>query len=228
MGWKTTTILIRPARLDSGPDQLLAELGFEKRRKIDDKPFSGAGAGSIWVGSIGDCVILETSFAFILIDDQNEGSPHGVTFKKALFQRFPEAVITAVWAHSVTGGWGYAVYERGVPIRRHLGSEREIYIDEGPRLPIEKELIAKYEKIEQDGVVSYRDPDCPECDDMLEGDLGDCITPAVGSFYAGTDIEALNAAGANFWVNDEEEQFHAAQALAQTKARKRPWWAFWK
>lgn len=72
MGWKTTTILIRPAHLDGGHDQLLAALGFEKRRKIDDAPFSRAGAGGIWVGATEDCVILETLFALDLLGEQTK------------------------------------------------------------------------------------------------------------------------------------------------------------
>jgi hypothetical protein len=58
MGLKTQTILVRHAFLDGGPDKLLADLGYEMRRKIRDVPFSHSGAGSIWIGAIGDCIVI--------------------------------------------------------------------------------------------------------------------------------------------------------------------------
>ena len=69
MGWKTQSILIRPAFLDGGPDKLLAYLGYERRRKVDDTSFSRAGAGSIWIGSIEDCIVIYTHFAGAFFDD---------------------------------------------------------------------------------------------------------------------------------------------------------------
>lgn len=137
-------------------------------------------------------------------------------------------MITAVWAHSVVDGWGYAVFLRGAPIRRHSGAEGEICIDDGPRLPIEEKLIGKLEKIEQAGLIYYRDPNYPEGDDMTEADLGNYLTPKIASFYAGKDILELDAPGANFWLNDREAQFLTAQTQTQLKTPERPWWAFWR
>jgi hypothetical protein len=64
MGWKTQTILIRPALPGPDPDELLGRLGYEKRRKIEDAPFATAGSGSIWVGAIGDCIVMYTPCAW--------------------------------------------------------------------------------------------------------------------------------------------------------------------
>jgi hypothetical protein len=63
MGWKTNTILVRPALLGAGPDNLLGQLGYEKRRKIGDVPFGTSGGGSIWIGAIGYCIVIYTALA---------------------------------------------------------------------------------------------------------------------------------------------------------------------
>jgi hypothetical protein len=53
--------------LDGGSDKLLANLGYEKRRKIDDASFSKAGTNSIRVGSIGDSILLYTYLAPVFL-----------------------------------------------------------------------------------------------------------------------------------------------------------------
>jgi hypothetical protein len=86
MGWKTDTILIRPAGLDGGPEKLLAELGYRSPRKVSETSFGEAGAGSIWIGAIGDCVILYTDLAGGFFSDE---VPEANEFKTAVLQRLP-------------------------------------------------------------------------------------------------------------------------------------------
>jgi hypothetical protein len=123
MGSKTNTILIRPALLGAGPDELLGHLGYEKRRKIKDEPFATAGGGSIWIGAIGDCIVMYTPFAchFFdgLPDDPNDED--FAFFKSSLFRHFYDAKIVGLILDSRVDAWGYAVFRSGALIRRSYG-----------------------------------------------------------------------------------------------------------
>src|SRR5262249_61788208 len=59
MRWKTQTIIIRPAALGGSPDKLVADLGYGKRRWIGATSLLLAGGGSLWIGLVGDCVVIE-------------------------------------------------------------------------------------------------------------------------------------------------------------------------
>ena len=121
MGFKTETMLIRPAALDGGADKLLADLGYDKRRKINNAPFATAGGGSMWIGSTGDCIVVYTYLASGFFDDPREHRDV-VDFKDALARIFPEADIAALFLHSVVGAWGFAVFRRGTLICRQTDS----------------------------------------------------------------------------------------------------------
>ncbi len=227
MGWKTQSILIRPAFLDGGPDKLLAGLGYEWRRKVDDTSFSRAGAGSIWIGSIEDCIVIYTHFAGAFFDDDFAKDGDFIEFKNALLRRFPEADVAVFSAHSVVAHWGFAIFRRGALIRRQYGADGTTLCDEGSRLPVEEAYIARFQRIETDGEVRYRDPDHPERDDMTEADLGELLVPEIGYFYAGVPLDALDAPGTNFWLNDDEARFRASMQQYRAKVQTRPWWKFW-
>lgn len=227
MGWKTSTILIRPAFLEGGPDKLLADLGYERRRKISDTTFWRAGGGSIWIGAIEDCIVIYTHLAGAFFDDNAAKDPDFIEFKNALLRCFPEADIAAFFAHSVVAGWGYAIFRRGVLVRRHYGAEGIVYCNEGSRLPVEEAYIAKFPKIGTEGEVKYRDPEHPEYDDMTEADLGELLVLELGFSYTGVPFEELDVPGADFWLNDDEAKCRARDQQFRAKTRTRPWWRFW-
>src|SRR5262249_40874397 len=118
MGWKTNTILVRPALLGAGADELLKHLGYEKRRRIKDEPFATSGRGSIWIGAVGDCIIIYTLLADAFfdgfLDDPNDKS--FAFFKSALLRRFYDAEVVALTLNSVVDAWGYAVFRSGALI----------------------------------------------------------------------------------------------------------------
>ncbi len=227
VGWKTQTILIRPAFLDGGPDKLLADLGYEERRKINETSFSYAGRGSIWIGSIEDCIVIYTHFAGAFFDENAAKSKDFIEFKNALLRRFPEADVAAFSAHSVVGHWGFAIFRRGALIRRQYGADGITFCDEGSRLPVEEAYIAKFQRIETEGEARYRDPDHPEYDDMTEADLGELLVPEICYSYTGVPLDALDAPGTNFWLIDDEAKFQASMQHYRPKFQSRPWWKFW-
>jgi hypothetical protein len=227
MGWKTQSILIRPAVLDGGPDKLLADLGYQRRRKIDDTPLSSAGGGDIWIGSVEDCIVIDTHLAGGFFDDDFAKDGDFIEFRNALLQRFPDADIAAFSANSVVEHWGFAIFRRGALIRRQFGADGNTFCDEGSRLPIEEAYIAKFQRIEAEGEIRYRHPDHPEYDDMTEADLGVLLVPEIGCSYAGVPLDALDAPGTNFWLNDDEAKFRASTQQVRANIQTRPWWKFW-
>jgi hypothetical protein len=234
VGFKTQSILIRPAFLDGGPDKLLSDLGYERRRKADDTTFSRAGAGSIWIGSIEDCIVIYTHFAGAFFDDNFAKDKDFIEFRIALLRRFPEADVAAFSAHSGVGYWGFAVFRRGTLIRRQYGADGTTFCDEGPLLPVEEAYISKFQRIETEGEVRYRDPNHPEYEDMTVADFGEQLVPEIGRSYTGVPFDELNAPGTNFWLNDDEAEFLSMMQKQRTEEQQRratfqtrPWWKFW-
>jgi hypothetical protein len=227
MGWKTQTILIRPAGLDGGPEKLLAELGYGSPRKVSETSFAEAGAGSIWIGAIADCVILYTYLAGGFFGDEDRASNE---FKTALLQRFADADVAALSLHSVVGAWGFAVYQRNTLIRHQDGYDGMVIRDEGPRLPAEEACLARFERHDVDGTIIYRDPAHPEFDDMSDSDFGEELVFEVCRSFTGFPLDQLeNVKGVNFWLSDEEEQLYKQRPASNSAAidAARPWWKFW-
>jgi hypothetical protein len=96
MSYTANTILIRPGSVASGPEELLRDLGHENLQKVSDLPFGKAvgTAGLIWIGSLGECTIIEGYAAWDLFVDMP------TKFKTALFRRFPDSDIAALTQQS--------------------------------------------------------------------------------------------------------------------------------
>jgi hypothetical protein len=240
VGWKTQTILVRPAVLDGGPEKLLAALGHDRPRKVSETSFSSAGAGSIWIGAIADCVILYTHLAAGFFDENDDREFND--FKAALLQRFPDADVAALFLHSVVGAWGFAVYQRGTLIRHQHGYDGMVLRDEGPRVPAEETYLARFERHDVDGKILYRDPVHPEWSDMSDPDFGEGLVFEICRSFTGFPLDQLDdVRGVNFWLSEEEEQGYARsragasaaidQSLHAGRVRgavaSRPWWKFW-
>lgn len=228
MRWKTQTILVRPAILDGGFDKLLADLGYAKRRKINEVPFSGAGEdGSIWIGSLGDCVVIETIFAwnfFARSEDIGPEDEEFLNFKSALLRRFSEAEIAVFVLESVAGGWGFAVFRHAALVRCQCGADGSVDHDEGSRLPIEEIYLSKLHRTASEGTTRYQDPDHPEDVDMDASAVGQSLVNEICQSLSGYSLDDLDerVQGANFWVNDDESIYRA-----KAEAMNRPWWKFW-
>jgi hypothetical protein len=227
MGWKTDTILIRPAGLDGGPEKLLAELGYRSPRKVSETSFGEAGAGSIWIGAIGDCVILYTDLAGGFFSDE---VPEANEFKTAVLQRFADTDVAALSLQSVVGAWGFAVYHRKTLIRHQDGYDGMVLRNEGPRLPAEEACLASFERYDVNGTILYRDPAHPELDDMSDPDFGEELVFEVCRSFTGFPLDQLeNVKGVNFWHSEEAEQLHTQRFASGSVAidATRPWWKFW-
>jgi hypothetical protein len=156
------TILIRPAKLAETPDELLAQLGFMKFRKIDDARYPGS--GDTWVGQAGDCIVMESHLAGAFFPDFiTEGEYAGKcrVFVDAVLRLFSDATVVALTDNSVVGAWGFAVYENGRLVRRQCGCDGVVIRDEGERLPAEQTFLAQFECIEDEGKVAYINPRDP-------------------------------------------------------------------
>jgi hypothetical protein len=220
VGLKTQTILVHPGVLNGGPGELLAGLGYDKRRKIDDVPFSHAGGGSIWIGSIGDCIVIETNLAWNFIEDDQGDHMEFTDFKNALFRCFPKADIAVLGLHSVIEAWGFAVFRGGNVVRRQYGYDGMTLRDEGARLPVEETYLSRFHRSETGGEIKYKDPEHPENGDMIDCDFGEPLVLEICRSYTGFPLDQLKAPGANFWLNDDE-------AIFLSRFPPRPWWKFW-
>jgi len=148
MGFKTQTILVRPGVLDGGPDKFLADLGYDKRRKVDDTPFCRAERAAS--GSARSAIALLSTRCWRGTSSMTPRQMirYFTFFKNALFRHFPGADIAALSLHNVIDAWGFAVFRRGSLIRRQHGYDGSILCDEGPRLPAEDVCLSKFERIE--------------------------------------------------------------------------------
>jgi hypothetical protein len=225
MGWKTNTILVRPALLGVGPDELVGRLGYEKRRKIKDEPFATAGSGSIWIGMIGDCVVVYTPFAWHffdgLPDDPNDKD--FAFFKSALFRQFHDAKIVGLILDSRVDAWGYAVFQSGALVRRSYGHDGTILGDEGSPLPSERAYFANCDRIDVDGEILYKSRSDPRCEPLSVAFHGAELVFEVCRSFTGYPLDApelQQITGAAFWLNDDEDEFLALHG-------RRPWWKFW-
>ncbi|WP_076862462.1 DUF6928 family protein [Bradyrhizobium mercantei] len=229
MTWNTQTMLIRPARIDGGPERLLDELGYHRYGKVDEAPFRRAGAGSIWIGAVDDCTIIYSHLVgHFYEEDRNELDQASAALKNSILRRFSDAEIAILALHSVVAHWGFAVYRQGRLIRRQHGYDGIVLADEGPRLPVEEAYLAKFERHDVDGEVTYRDPAHPEYDDMTEPDLGEAFVFEICKSFTGVSLDRLNADGANFWLDDDEAEVLARQKRVQGGKASRPWWKFWR
>jgi hypothetical protein len=212
MSWKTNTILVRPALLDAGPDELLGQLGYEKRRRIREAPFATAGGGSIWIGAISDRILMYTYFADRFFDGfvDDPLDQDFTFFKSALFRHFSEADIAVFFLDGRVDAWGFAVFRSGALVRRLYGHDGAILGDEGSQLPAETAYFANCDRIEVDGEILYKSRSDPRCDPLSLAHHGEVLLWEVWRSFSGYQLDApeLNQIpGYNFWLNDDEEKF---------------------
>jgi hypothetical protein len=203
MSWTTNTILVRPALLGAGTDEVLGDLGYAKGRRSKEAPFAMAGGGGIWIGAIGDLVIIHTDFAAHFFDgfvddplDQNFAF-----FKSALLRQFSEVDIAAFFLDGRVDAWGFAVFRSGALIRRFYGHDGAILGDEGSQLPAETDYFASCDRIETDGEVLYKSRD-PRCEPLSVAYHGVGLLFDVWRSFAGYRLdgpELYRMSGTNFW-----------------------------
>ncbi|MBN3792230.1 hypothetical protein [Burkholderia sp. Ac-20353] len=228
MGWKTQLILIRPTTLANGPDGLLAAFGYDKRRRLDDVSFGGCGAGDVWIGSVGECVVIYTTLAWSFLDDA-DATADFVQFRNALLQQYSEAEIVVVTLHSVIEQWGFVFYRNGALLRCQHGYDGMVLRDEGARLPIENGIFPGLQRFEDDGgSISYREPMEPGLD-MTEADLGTYRVWEIIRSYTGFSLDSRQldeTMGTSFLLSDEQPR--TPPVTHRPESRPRSWWKFWR
>jgi hypothetical protein len=221
MSWRTQTIFVRRAQFDGGPEKLLTDLGYGTHRKVSEAPFSGAGAASVWIGAVGDNVVIYTHFAWNFFGAEEDENFN--VFRRRLLQHFSGAEVTALIVDGTSGAWGFAVFRQGTLIRCQYGVDGLMLCNDGARLPIEDAYLARFKRREVDGEIRYRDPDHPGSDEMTEADLGEGLVVAIFKSFTGLPFDKVDGVGSNFWLSEEERRGHAAVIAAGS----RPWWKFW-
>jgi hypothetical protein len=234
MAYTANTILIRPGAVESGPEKLLRDLGYENLSKISDCPFGEAigTAGWNWIGTLGDCVIIEGYVAQDLFVDMP------TKFKAALLRRFPDSDIAALTKQSTVGHWGFAVYRKGELIRCQHGVDSIVVREFGAHLPIEESYLAK-RRIISKGKITYRNPGDLESE-MTEGDFGSDIVWEIFKSFTGLSPNEKNVhhtPGSAFAADDPEstaaynaiyEEALRPAAPLPPKPIKPPFWQFWR
>ncbi|MBY6240625.1 hypothetical protein [Methylosinus sp. Sm6] len=212
MGWKCDALLIRPASVEEGAENLLRDLGFRLSAPIGDEAFLQAiwpMENTIWVGRAGDCLLLSSRGLAdpFFGDDRSD-------FKHALFERFPGAEIAAVLAHSVSGAWAFAVYRKGECVRRKGGSSDDGTIfDVGAPLVEEAELLAR-SRLDAQGRRMYRLPGFPD-EEVSESDVGEELVFKIIERMTGARPDVVKEGGFDLLE------------LPCVGFALRPWWKFW-
>ncbi len=218
MGWKTDTLLIRPASPAEEAQGLLSDLGFASLTPLGERPYEQAiwpDKDTVWVGSCGDCLMISARGLSDLFF-QPEPAPR----VQALFRRFPHSEVAAVTLHSVVNLWGFALFRDGRPLRRKAGSADDgTFEDTGDPLPEERDLLAKSTR-NADGKRVYRLPEFPD-EDFTEDQVGEEYVFKVFERFTGerpdTGPTLLDTRCVGFRFDSIEDASGA-----------RPWWKIWR
>ena len=218
MGWKTDTVLIRPADSNEEPERLLRELGFTRLAPVGERRYERAiwpDKNTVWVGLAGDCLMIS---ARGLSDPFFTDRPTPLT--DALFHRFAGADVAAVTLHSVVNLWGFAVFRNGRALRRKAGSADDgTFEDWGSPLPEEEDLLAN-SLLDVDGERIYRLPQLPD-EELTEDQVGEEYVFKIFERFAGERPDT----GATL-LETRCDGFRFS-SIAAAGAR-RPWWNFWR
>ncbi|RBP11408.1 hypothetical protein DFR50_116103 [Roseiarcus fermentans] len=218
MGWKTDTVLIRPAHVGADAQALLGSLGFSDLTPLGERPFEAAiwpKTGEVWIGGAGECLMIS---ARGLCGEVFK--PGAAPFVQALARRFPGGEIAAATLHSVVNLWGFAVLRDGVALRRKAGSADDgTFEDFGAPLPEERELLAR-STLDGEGRRVYRLPDFAG-EAMSEDQVGEEYVFRIFERLTGqrpdTGETLLDTPCAGF----------SFSSLA-VAAPHRPWWKVWR
>jgi hypothetical protein len=205
MSWTTNTILVRPARLAGDPDELLDHLGYAKRRRGKETSFAMAGSATIWVGGVGDLIIMNTDFAHHFFDRfvDDPLDQDFAYFKSGLLRHFSEVDVAAFVVDGRVDAWGFAVYRSGTLIRRFYGHDGALFGDEGTGLPEETMYFANCDRIESNGEVLFRSRSNPRCEPLSVAYHGGDVLLNVWRSFAGYRYDAPEfdrISGTNFWL----------------------------
>jgi hypothetical protein len=160
MGWKAECVLISqtdepfledyPEHDPEAGEDLLAKLGLSDRfERVGGSSFEMGiypeDGSQLFVGAYpGGYALCRWEIVASLLE------PNGADIGTRILDAFPEANVLCLGLHSVVNLFGYALYRRGVAVRRRWGAARDgIVTDEGEPLPEEIPLLEQ--AIERDG-----------------------------------------------------------------------------
>jgi hypothetical protein len=183
---------------------------------------AAAAFGSARSAIVSSCTpLVHGTFFNGIVDEPNDND--FAFFKGALFRNFYEAEIVGLMLHSVIDAWGYAVFRSGALIRRSYGYDGTILGDGGSRLTSEIPYLANCDRLEVDGEILYRSRSHPQCEPLGVAFHGEQLAFEVCRSFTGYPLNApelQQIIGADFWLNDDEDEFRARHG-------RRPWWKFW-
>lgn len=159
MGYECCLMVVKPVTAPPPPEAMRDGLGFDAALQAAPTKFQ-TGPFQLWVGQIGNCVILDFADSYLLMELEEDGSglkPEGRELLEKIMRLFPGSDIGMVFLQSVVAGFGYAVFERGELVRCCTGMDQNVLCEYGRKLPFEEQyLLANFEPFEKDGAVLHR------------------------------------------------------------------------
>lgn len=230
MGWKTSTIVIKPA-INIDVEDLLDSLGYKGANKSGSEPYEIAMNpydDTLYVGRYKDCLLICSDYLPMLFFGEDL-----VSEEQIFIQKFPGAEICSFALHSVTNLWGYAVIQNGKKIRVRAGTADEgVMIDIGEPLEEEKELLATA-TVDKNGIRTYPSIHFPG-ERLTEDQVGEDFVFEISRRYFGNRLdqcdELLFETMLEGYASPEEASSPTApisDVSEETQTPKKPWWKFW-
>lgn len=245
MGWKASTIFIRPKVTISGKE-IFEGLGFCNVTDSDPEPFEIAQYptdGRYFVGEYNGCTILSGD---LLTTDLFASV--GSEYEKKLVAMFPDVEVCAVDLHSSTNMWGYIVFQNGKRVRERLGDYSGTMWDNGDPVEEEKYLLS-CSQVGPDGKRTYRlreDQEKPYSEDQVgenfvfemyrryTGDsLNNMSDELFNHMFDGFNLELPKfdlQAKIQEMQKEQLIQQQSRQQIPQTaqNSERKQWWKFWQ
>lgn len=229
MGWKTFSILVKPAT-EISHEVILKTLGFSDFRKIDDQPYEVAiypDTNKIYIGNYQDTLLIsefnlpELFFSEGLSETENN-----------LINLFPDAEIGAVSLHSGTNYWAYAIINNGKKIRARMGdSDNGTTLDYGEPLEEEIDLLSK-SYLDKNGNRLYVFEDHPD-ELYTEDQVGENFVFEIYKRFTGESLDSnddllFDTILSGYQISKARKTFSAVEQTPVIKATKaKSWWKFW-
>lgn len=182
MGFSTEAIFMQPKIAEEEELELLYQLGLTNLSyvgKVDfEETMTAAHRSGVYIGHCGDSTYIVFTgillgYIGIVINDLNP-------WEKALSKIYPDKLFLSILNFEGTCSYSYHLFKSGTTIRKKDGTDREVYIDFGEELELEREYYEKKEIIDLLEAYKYTR-------DQFGGDLAFYLTKMIAGVEYGQD-----------------------------------------
>jgi len=119
-------------------DQILKKLNLEKYKPVKEVPLHYSNKPqTLFTGFYnGNLLIVHPDLPFQFFNDEQ------TDVERLFVDTFPDAEIAALAENSTVSLFAYAIIQNGKKVRMKMGSDGEIYHDDGESLPEEKQILS--------------------------------------------------------------------------------------